>query len=140
MKKAFWIWIIGAMTLCGTVRAQFVKGNEAVKVTVSGKTVQTPPLPMTGPIRSTKPCLASGSCNAGPWLMVETKDGLLECTEAYARDGSCRPSTYGSKKLSRLWVVKVGADWRQCQYPDLGSRCVSMFARPPANLPFSAVQ
>jgi hypothetical protein len=121
-------------------QAQHVKGNEAVKVTATGTKVETPPLPTTGPIRSTKPCLAAGNCNAGAWLMVETADGLLECTEAYARPGTCRASTYGDKKISRLWVVKRGSDWLQCQYPDLGSKCVNMFARPPANLPFSAVQ
>lgn len=121
-------------------QAQHVKGNDAVKVTDTGTKVEIPPLPTTGPIRSTKPCLATGSCNAGAWLMVETAGGLVECTEAYARPGTCRASTYGEKKISRLWVVKRGSDWLQCQYPDLGSKCVNMFARPPANLPFSAVQ
>lgn len=121
--------------------AQFVKGNEAVKVMTDGtKRVETAPLPTTGPIRNTKPCLAGGGCNAGPWHMVETNDGLVECTEAYARPGTCRKSSYGTAKLSRLWVVKAGPNWLQCQYPDLGSKCVNMFARPPANLPFDAVQ
>lgn len=126
--------------LSSAVQAQHVKGNEAVKVTATGTKVETPPLPSTGPIRSTKPCLATGACNAGAWLMVETADGLVECTEAYARPGTCRASTYGKQKISRLWVVKRGSEWLQCQYPDLGSKCVNMFARPPANLPFSAVQ
>lgn len=121
--------------------AQFVKGNEAVTVTPDGgKRVDTPPLPSTGPIKGTRPCLADAGCNAGPWHMVETAEGALECTEAYARPGTCRTSTYGSKKLSRLWVVKAKGNWLQCQYPDLGSKCVNMFARPPANLPFDAVQ
>ncbi len=121
--------------------AQFVKGNEAVKVMPDGsKKVETPPLPATGPIRSTKPCNANAACNAGAWHMVETSDGLVECTEVYARPGTCRASSYGVTKLSRLWVVKSGSNWLQCQYPDLGSKCVNVFARPPANLPFDAVQ
>lgn len=121
--------------------AQFVKGNEAVKAMLDGsKRVEAAPLPSTGPIRSSKVCSAGAGCNAGSWHMVETADGLLECTEAYARPSACRASTYGSKKLSRLWVVKSGGKWLQCQYPDLGSKCVNMFARPPANLPFDAVQ
>jgi len=124
-----------------TVLAQFVKGNEAVKVMPDGsKKVETPPLPATGPIRSTKPCNANAACNAGAWHMVETSDGLVECTEVYARPGTCRASSYGVTKLSRLWVVKSGSNWLQCQYPDLGSKCVNVFARPPANLPFDAVQ
>lgn len=124
-----------------TANAQFVKGNEAVKVMSDGsRKVETAPLPATGPIRNTRPCNATAGCNAGPWHMVETSDGLMECTEAYARPGTCRKSTYGTQKLSRIWVVKSGTHWLQCQRPDLGSKCVNMFARPPANLPFDAVQ
>ena len=121
--------------------AQYVKGNEAVKLGANGsKSVETPPLPSTGPARASKPCAASEKCHGGAWLMVETSDGLVECTEAYARPGACRASSYGSTKLLRLWVVKTGATWRQCQLPDLGSKCVDLFARPPANLPYPAVQ
>jgi hypothetical protein len=121
--------------------AQFVKGNEAVKVMPDGtKRIETPPLPTTGPIRSTKPCAAGDKCHGGAWLMVETKDGLVECTEAYARAGSCRASSYGMTKLLRLWVVKSGENWLQCQLPDVASKCVNMFARPPANLPYPAAQ
>ena len=121
--------------------AQFVKGNEAVKIMPDGtKRIETPPLPTTGPIRSTKPCAAADKCHGGAWLMVETKDGLVECTEAYARAGSCRASSYGTTKLLRLWVVKSGDNWLQCQLPDVASKCVNMFARPPANLPYPAAQ
>ena len=122
-------------------RAQFVKGNEAVKVMPDGtKRIETPPLPTTGPIRSVKPCAAADKCHGGAWLMVETNDGLVECTEAYARAGTCRASTYGTAKLMRLWVVKSGDNWLQCQLPDVASKCVNMFARPPANLPYTAAQ
>ena len=139
---------VGQLTIvvaiaCGSsaALAQFVKGNEAVQVMPDGtKRVETPPLPTTGPIRSTKPCAATGNCHGGAWLMLETQDGLLECTEAYARPGTCRASTYGTTKLLRLWVVKSGGAWLQCQLPDVASKCVNMFARPPANLPYSAVQ
>lgn len=121
--------------------AQFVKGNEAVKVMADGtKRVELAPLPTTGPIRNVKPCAAAEKCNGGAWHMVETKDGLLECTEAYARPGTCRTSTYGTTKLMRLWVVKSHDSWVQCQLPDLASKCVDMFARPPSNLPYPAAQ
>jgi hypothetical protein len=121
--------------------AQVVKGNEAVEVLpAGGKRVQTAPLPTTGPILKVQPCRADEPCHAGAWHMVETAQGLMECTEAYARPGTCRPSTYGTTKISRLWVVKSKGVWLQCQYPDLGSKCVNIFARPPANLPYDAVQ
>lgn len=121
--------------------AQFVKGNEAVRVMPDGsKRVETPPLPATGPARQSKPCAANGRCHAGPWHMVETADGLKECTEPFARPTTCRASTHGVDKISRLWIAKRGGTWFWCQFPDLESRCVDMHARPPANLPYSAVQ
>ncbi|WP_234265046.1 hypothetical protein [Hydrogenophaga sp. NFH-34] len=64
----------------------------------------------------------------------------MECTEVYAREGTCRPSSYGTTKLSRIWVLKTSGQWLQCQYPDLGSKCVKVFAPPPTNLPYPAVQ
>jgi len=114
--------------------AQFVKGNEAVKVSPDGsKRTETPPLPSAS---LGKPCPATqAGCAGGGWLMVETTEGLVECTEIYARPGTCRPSTYGSEKRSRLWIVKSGSQWMQCQYPDLVSKCVST-----KSLPTSAVQ
>lgn len=121
--------------------AQFVKGNEAVKVMADGsRKVETPPLPAVGSASKSKPCAADAGCHPGPWHMVETEAGLRECTEPYARPTSCRESTYGAKKLSRLWIAKKGSTWLWCQYPDLAGRCIDMNARPPLNLPVSAVQ
>ena len=121
--------------------AQFVKGNEAIKVMPDGsERVETPPIPATGPASKSKPCAAAENCHGGAWLMLETKDGLVECTDAYARPGTCRASTYGTTKLMRLWVVRSGDNWLQCQLPDLASKCVNMFARPPGNLPYPAAQ
>ncbi|RQO53251.1 hypothetical protein DBR47_24355 [Paucibacter sp. KBW04] len=121
--------------------AQFVKGNEAVQLMPDGsKRVETPPIPKTSAVNRLEPCLANAGCYPGPWQMVESKDGLVECTEAYARPGACRASSYGKTKTSRLWIVKSQGRWIQCQYPDLKSKCVVMFAPPPANLPYPAVQ
>jgi hypothetical protein len=105
-----------------------------VKVLPDGsKKVETPP---TAGALLAKPCPAiEAGCSGGGWKMVETSDGLRECTETYARPGTCRPSTYGTEKRSRLWVVKKGSDWLHCQYPDMASKCVSV-----KSLPFSAVQ
>ena len=123
-----------------TASAQFVKGNEAVTTTAGVKRVEIAPMPTSGSVRSSKPCHADAGCWAGSWLMVETDDGLVECTEVYARPGTCRKSTYGTKRLHRLWVVKSKGKWLQCQFPDLSSKCVEVFAPPPANLPYDAVQ
>jgi flavoprotein len=125
--------------LAGNAAAQFVKGNEAVTVMPDGtKKVDT--APSSAASSKTKPCAANAGCHPGPWHMVETSNGLQECTEPFARATTCRDSTYGSQKLSRLWIAKRGTKWLWCQYPDLGKKCVDMNARPPLNLPVSAVQ
>jgi hypothetical protein len=136
MKTIASLCLASSALFCFAANAQYVKGNEAVKATAAGKKVETQPVPAS----VGKVSAASGTCYAGSWHMVETEGGLAECTEAFARAGSCRTSTYGAQKLRRLWVVKKGQTWLQCQYPDLGSKCVELFARPPANLPYDALQ
>ena len=132
--KALSTLIFATFTLaCLAAQAQYVKGNEAVQ---PGKKLETPPVPSS----VSKVCEANAKCHAGAWRMVETSSGLMECTEPWGRAGSCRPSTYGSQKLARVWVVKQNNEWKQCQYPDLASKCTPVFARPPANLPFDAIQ
>ena len=116
--------------------AQFVKGNEAVRFGPAGKRVETPPVPRSV-IRACEP---AAGCHAGAWRMVETEPGLMECTEIWAQPKSCSASTYGVQKLPRVWVVKHDGQWFHCQYPDLSSKCTPVFARPPANLPFAAIQ
>lgn len=135
MKVVQHIVVLAALVVGPTAAlAQFVKGNEAVKVMADGtKRVETPST--TGALLA-KPCpAAQPGCSGGGWKMVETTGGLMECTEVYARPGTCRASTYGTDKRSRLWIVKIGSDWLHCQYPDLSSKCVSI-----KSLPFSAVQ
>lgn len=114
--------------------AQYVKGNEAVRVLPDGtKKVETPPLPSS---TLAKPCPAErASCTPSGWLMVETAEGIQECTEFYARPGTCRASTFGSEKRPRLWIVKIKGQWMQCQHPDITSKCVSTKA-----LPHSVIQ
>lgn len=109
--------------------AQFVKGNEAVKVRPDGsRQVETPPV--AGALLG-KPCPATTpGCAGGGWKMVETPAGLMECTEVYARPGTCRPSTFGSEKRARVWVVKAGSEWKHCPHPDLANACVSIRSLP----------
>jgi hypothetical protein len=135
MKPLYLIAAAAALALVpASTFAQFVKGNEAVKVMPDGsKRVETPPQPAA---TLATPCpAAKAGCAGGGWKMVETDAGLVECTEFYARPGTCRPSTYGAQKFARVWVVKTKSQWMQCQYPDLTSKCVSTKA-----LPYDAVQ
>jgi hypothetical protein len=135
MKVTRAFMVAAALALvAGTASAQFVKGNEAVRVTPEGtKRVETPPLPS---VPLGKPCPAQqGGCAGGGWKMLETAAGLMECTEVFARPGTCRASTYGSEKRSRSWIVKSRGQWMQCQLPELSGKCVSL-----KRLPVSAVQ
>ncbi|CAM4015227.1 hypothetical protein [Roseateles saccharophilus] len=123
--------LASAAMLAAPAQAQFVKGNEAVSVRADGaRKVETPPIPSAtlGP-----PCKAvDPACwSLGAWLMLETADGLQECTELYARPETCRASTFGSLKRLRLWVVKVKGQWMQCPRPDIDSGCLSTKALPP---------
>jgi hypothetical protein len=139
MKPSIALASLTAALLGGNnASAQFAKANEAVSETAAGSVVTMPPTPASR--SGFKVCAPSANCHAGSWRMVETASGLMECTEPWARPGSCRPSTYGAQKLARVWVVKRDGVWMQCQYPDLASRCTPMFVRPPANLPFDAIQ
>lgn len=135
MKAARNFLVLVAIALAASAAsAQFVKGNEAIKVMPDGtKKVETPPLPSA---TLAAPCSADNpACTASGWRMVETADGIRECTEIYARPGTCRPSTFGTEKRPRLWIVKTRGQWMQCQLPDIGSKCVSTKA-----LPYSAIQ
>lgn len=117
-----------------TAGAQFVKGNEAVKVMPDGtKKVETPPLP-TASLGAPCPAAKAG-CAGGGWKMLESSSGLVECTEVFARPGTCRASTYGVEKRSRVWIVKLKGEWTQCERPDIAGKCISL-----KGFPISAVQ
>jgi hypothetical protein len=105
--------------------AQFVKGNEALKVMPDGsKKAETPPVPAA---TLGKPCPATqNTCVSSSWKMLETPAGLAECTEFYAREGTCKPSTFGSEKRPRAWIVKTGGQWVQCPQPSISEKCVSL--------------
>jgi len=135
MKAFLYLIALGALALASaSSTAQYVKGNEAVELMADGtKTVETPP---TAGALLAKPCPAvEARCSGGGWKMVETPEGLMECTEIYARPTTCKASTYGSDQRSRVWVVKTGSEWKHCQYPDLRKNCVSI-----KSLPTPAVQ
>lgn len=129
-----WFVMITLALAFSTASAQFVKGNEAVRVMADGtKKVEVPQLPS---VALGSPCpAAKPGCAGGGWKMLESDSGLVECTEVFARPTTCRPSTYGAEKRSRAWIVKVKGQWVQCAQPDISGKCVSL-----KSLPVSAVQ
>jgi hypothetical protein len=131
---AQWFVLITLALATSAASAQFVQGNEAVRVMADGtKKVEVPPLPS---VALGSPCpAAKPGCAGGGWKMLESDSGLVECTEVFARPTTCRPSTYGVEKRSRAWIVKVRGQWMQCAQPDISGKCVSL-----KSLPVSAVQ
>jgi hypothetical protein len=53
----------------------------------------------------------------------------------YARPTTCKTSTFGTEKKTRLWVVKAKSQWLHCQRPRIDDGCVSI-----KSLPTAAVQ
>jgi hypothetical protein len=135
MKTHARFFVLIALALAtSAASAQFVKGNEAVKVMTDGtKKVEVPPLSSVA-LGSPCPAVKPG-CAGGGWKMLESESGLVECTEVFARPTTCRPSTYGVEKRSRAWIVNVKGQWMQCAQPDISGKCVSL-----KSLPVSAVQ
>ena len=131
---AQWFVLITLALATSAASAQFVQGNEAVRVMADGtKKVEVPPLPS---VALGSPCpAAKPGCAGGGWKMLESDSGLVECTEVFARPTTCRPSTYGVEKRSRAWIVKVRGQWMQCAQPDISGKCVNL-----KSLPVSAVQ
>lgn len=125
--------VAGLLLASSAATAQFVKGNEAVQILPDGsRRVETPP---TASALLARPCAAANpGCSGGGWNMVETAEGLQECTEIYARNATCRPSTYGKQRLMRVWVVKIGSRWMHCSMPDAPQGCVSISMLPSPRL------
>ena len=132
--NAQWFALIALALATSAASAQFVKGNEAVRVMADGtQKVEVPPLPS---VAVGSPCpAAKPGCAGGGWKMLESDSGLVECTEVFGRPTTCKPSTYGVEKRSRAWIVKVKGQWMQCAQPDISGKCVSL-----KSLPVSAVQ
>jgi hypothetical protein len=131
MKAVRHLLALVAMALAATTAsAQFVKGNEAVKVMPDGPR-RWRRLRCHGRTSWQSPAQPTQGCHGGGWMMVETQDGLRRVHRAYARPGTCRKSTYGTEKLSRLWIVKPGGSGCSAS-PRLGGKCVSIEGLPPA--------
>ena len=68
--------VVAILTAAGSpaALAQFVKGNEAVKVMPDGsKKVETPPTAGDRPGQEARFCATRAGCWAGGWHMVETR-------------------------------------------------------------------
>lgn len=96
--------------------------NEAVRVVGGKRVVQLPPpSKYTPPGWSvTKPGNHYGG--SSPY-MVETVDGLMQCTVPFYHPVGCEPSTYGTQRKLRTWIVLREGQWEGCIGIDQPKRC-----------------
>ncbi len=73
------------------------------------------------------------------WIMVETDEGLVECTDPVYHPNQCRPSTYGQKLLSRTFLVLYRGQWMACVNPakvDKRNGCLRVLQPREGQVPF----
>lgn len=116
-----------AALCCVTAGAQpkgpTVPYNEAVKVVGGKRLVQLPPMSNDDKVSFYEPGFSKGDRYIGIY-MIETEAGLVECVDPLYHARSCKPSTYGAKKLNRTWIVQRAGEWQMCQGPQRVERCL----------------
>ena len=101
-------------------------GNEAVRIVAGKRVVEVPP---TYGTQSGKPADYSPPTHVGgkggPVIMIEGPEGLMACSDYILIKTACIPSDIGSVQRYRVWVVKLKAEWQQCN-----SRVAPMVCKP----------
>lgn len=97
--------------------------NEAVKVISGQRQVQLPPMSNDDKASLYEHGFSKGDRYVSIY-MIETAAGLVECVDPLYHERSCRPSTYGTKKLNRTWIVLRAGEWQMCQGPQRVERCL----------------
>lgn len=124
--------LVGLMLSSPLVHAQtiagpnvYAEGNEAVSKDSAGRRkVELPPMPVGGSGKPQRLTADPMPVATSPFVyMLETNDGLTECTHPYVRDGECQPSSIGTKKRSRIWMVKRNGKWWLCGGPARSAEC-----------------
>ena len=86
------------------------------------KRIMLPPVPVD---RNGKRVVAKAKpLAAAVYLyMIQTFDGLVECSEPAIEQGACRPSSIGSYVSYRTWVVRRSGKWLHCDGPGRQAKC-----------------
>lgn len=102
--------------------------NEAVRVVNGKRVVQLPPRNPYG-TKEYVPKL-SGAYKPPAGYMIETEAGLMQCTVTFFDKDGCEPSTYGSKRAMRTWIVLRGGEWQGCIGIDQPKKCRAVYPKP----------
>lgn len=102
--------------------------NEAVRVVAGKRVVQLPPLNPYNPKQYVAP--ASSYVMRVQAFMIETQDGLVQCTVPFFAKEGCEPSTFGQLKRSRTWIVLREREWQACIGIDKPKKCRAIYPKP----------
>lgn len=101
--------------------------NEAVRIVGGKRVVELPPLNPYSPKQFVPP--AGSHVLRNHAYMVETPNGLLQCTVPFYAKAGCEPSTYGSVRQRRTWVVLHKGEWKGCIGLDAPKQCRALYPK-----------
>ena len=109
------------------------QNNEVFYTDKEGKQrVMLPPMPRDGngkPATPTPDPYPLGDTRGSLVYMIETGQGLIECSELHRR--LCRASTFGKRQQVRYWIVRRNGLWHMCNGPEATATCVVPIALEP---------
>lgn len=109
-------------------------GNEAVRVVNGKRVVEAPPLTATAQRYVKGGGKLPPPSAAGEVYMIESPEGLVECSGTYLSSTSCIPSTLGKTKRPRFWTVKLSGAWVHCDSRASSRKCEPASAGVPGGM------
>lgn len=103
--------------------------NEAVRIVNGKRVVQLPPQVNRNGTKMFVPRL-HGAYKPHTGFMVETEAGLMQCAVPFFDKDGCEPSSYGSKRMLRTWIVLRGGEWQGCIGIDQPKKCRAVYPKP----------
>lgn len=109
-------------------------GNEAVQIVNGKRVVEAPPLTATAQRYVKGGGKLPPPSAAGEVFMIESPEGLVECSGTYLSSTGCVPSTLGKTKRPRFWVVKLNGAWLNCDSRAQSRKCEPASAGMPGGM------
>ena len=109
-------------------------GNEAVQIVNGKRVVEAPPLTATAQRYVKGGGKLPPPAAAGEVFMIESPEGLVECSGTYLSGTGCVPSTLGKTKRPRFWTVKLNGAWLNCDSRAASRKCEPASAGMPGGM------
>jgi hypothetical protein len=98
-------------------------GNEAVRIVNGKRVVEALPLSVGQRLLVKSGSKGVPPSPGGEVYMIEAPQGLMECRNSYLSPNGCLPSSLGTTKRPRLWVVKLAGVWVYCDSRAQSRKC-----------------